>query len=254
MISPIYNQIVTNSKAGKKQLAVLIDPDKFSSEEIIIQAEKAGADYIFVGGSLLTTGNLDECVERIKNITNIPVILFPGNVLQVTKKADALLLLSLISGRNPEMLIGNHVVAAPLLKLSELEILPTGYMLIESGRQTTVSYMSNTTPIPSDKNDVALCTAMAGEMLGLKLIYMDAGSGAKNTVPYPMIKMVKQNVSVPLIIGGGIRTGEEAYNACVAGADVIVVGNAVEKEPSLLNEISNAIKAAENKITGTKVQ
>lgn len=253
MNSPVYNQILENSKAGKKQLAVLIDPDKFNSEKIIKHAEKAGADYFFVGGSLLTTGNLDECVEKIKSLTTIPVVLFPGNVLQVTKKADALLLLSLISGRNPEMLIGNHVVAAPQLKMSRLEIMPTGYMLIESGKQTTVSYMSNTTPIPSDKNDVALCTAMAGEMLGLKIIYMDAGSGAKNPVPIEMIKTVKQNILVPLIIGGGIRTGEEAYNACVSGADVIVIGNAAEKNPILLQEISNAIKAAENKIAGTKV-
>lgn len=151
------------------------------------------------------------------------------------------MLLSLISGRNAEMLIGKHVIAAPYLKSSQLEIIPTGYMLIESGKPTTALYMSNSTPIPSDKNDIAVCTAMAGEMLGLKLIYMDAGSGAILTIPESMIAKVKKNISVPLIVGGGICTPEKAHSVCCAGADIIVVGNAIEKNHLLVENIADAV-------------
>jgi putative glycerol-1-phosphate prenyltransferase len=145
----------------------------------------------------------------------------------IPEDADGLLLLSLISGRNAEMLIGSHVVAAPFLKTCRFEILPTGYMLIENGHPTAVSYMSNTTPIPAGQDDIAMCTAVAGELLGLQLIYMDAGSGAENPVRLPMIKKVRQNITIPLIIGGGIRTAKQAKEAAGAGADVIVVGNAI---------------------------
>src|SRR5688500_12062890 len=165
-------------KSRKKSLALLIDPDKTENDsllDVIDKSEKAKVDFFFIGGSLITNGNLESCIRDIKKNSSIPVVLFPGSVLQVNKSADAILLLSLISGRNPEMLIGNHVIAAPLLKSSQLEILSTGYILVESGNSTTVAYISNTTPIPADKDDIALCTAMAGEMLGMKLIYMDAG-------------------------------------------------------------------------------
>jgi len=161
--------------------------------------------------------------------------------LQISKNADGILLLSLISGRNPELLIGKQVIAAPILKASNLDILPTGYILIDGGKPTAVSYMSNTNPIPFDKDDIAMCTAMAGEMLGLKLIYMDAGSGALNAISEKMIKKVSSNISIPLIIGGGINTPQKAILACKAGADIIVVGNAIEKDSSLIKKIGKAV-------------
>jgi phosphoglycerol geranylgeranyltransferase len=184
---------------------------------------------------------LDETLQSIKEFTSIPVILFPGSIMQINEKADALLLLSLISGRNADLLIGKHVVAAPYLKKSGLELLPTGYMLIESGPLTTAQYISNTLPIPRTKDDIAVCTAIAGEMLGLRLIYMDAGSGAEMPISASMIKKVKENISIPLIIGGGIRDAGQAIAACKAGADMIVVGNAIEKDPSCLKEIADAV-------------
>ncbi len=239
--SAIYSSILKCTKQGKKQFAVLIDPDKFHSTKIIKLAEAAGVDYFMVGGSLISSGNFDKCVETLKSNSSIPVIIFPGNNLQISKHADAILLLSLISGRNPDFLIGQHVISASFLKTSGLEIIPTGYMLIESEKQSAASYMSNTTPIPNDKFDIAMSTAMAGEMLGLKIIYMDAGSGVKRSITSEMIKKVKSTIEIPLIIGGGINTPEKAILACKAGADIIVVGNALEKEITLIKSISQAI-------------
>jgi putative glycerol-1-phosphate prenyltransferase len=166
----------------------------------------------------------------------VPVVLFPGSNLYIHSDADGILFLSLISGRNPEFLIGQHVVAAPLLKASGLEILPTGYMLVDGGKPTTVSYISNTQPIPADKADIAACTAMAGEMLGQQLLYLDAGSGAENPVSPGMISAVKKATSLPLLAGGGIRSGEQARNAWEAGADCIVIGNVLESNPGLLED------------------
>ena len=240
----IYNQILENKKEGNKSFALLIDPDKQDKSElisIIKKAEQAKTDYFFVGGSLLTNDSLDSCLTTLKENSDIPVVLFPGNAMQVNDKADGILFLSLISGRNAEMLIGRQVITAPILKQSSLEVLPTGYMLIDSGKPTTVSYMSNTTPIPADKNAVAACTAMAGEMLGLKLIFMDGGSGAQNPISEEMITSVSKAVDTPLIIGGGISSGEKAAVNCKAGADIIVVGNAIEKDVNLISEISDAI-------------
>ena len=231
-------------KKEKKQFALLVDPDKGSSQhfiDIAKKAQKAAVDYIFVGGSLLTKDNMDVCVQALKQNFSNPVILFPGNTLQISKYADAILFLSLISGRNPETLIGKHVMTAPYLKQTSLEIIPTGYMLIESGKMTSVEYMSNSLPIPADKNSIAVCTAMAGEMLGLKVIYMDAGSGAMNPASMSMISDVKQNISIPLIVGGGINSPELAENACNAGADIIVVGNAIEKNIELISSITKAV-------------
>ena len=185
--------------------------------------------------------SLDFCISIIKQNCKIPVVLFPGNAVQVNDKADGILFLSLISGRNAEMLIGKQVITAPILKQSSLEVLPTGYILIDSGKPTTVSYMSNTTPIPAEKDAVAACTAMAGEMLGLKLIFMDGGSGAKNPISEQMIAVVSKSVDAPLIIGGGISSGDKAAANCKAGADIIVVGNAIEKEVNLISEIADAI-------------
>src|ERR1035437_9923706 len=241
MQGTIFSSIFKSKAQKKKQFAVLVDPDKFETSKVVDIAETAGVDFIFVGGSILSNGNLEQCINVIKKQTKIPVIIFPGNNLQISKNANGILLLSLISGRNPELLIGKQVIAAPVLKSSNLEILPTGYMLIDGGRQTAVSYMSNTNPIPYDKDDIAMCTAMAGEMLGLKLIYMDAGSGALNTISKKMIKKVSSNISIPLIIGGGIDTAKKAILACKAGADIIVVGNAIEKDSSLIKKIVQAV-------------
>ena len=240
----IYNLL--SGKKGKKgkKFAVLVDPDKIKQkqlENIAKIASDSGVDFFFVGGSLLTNDHFDLTIKTLKNSCEIPVVLFPGNTMQINKNADALLLLSLISGRNPEMLIGRHVIAAPYLISSKLEIIPTGYMLVESGRPTTALYMSNSIPIPSDKDDIAVCTAMAGEMLGLKLIYMDAGSGAVRPVSEKMIAKVKQNISIPLIVGGGIRVPAKAHDLCSAGADIVVVGNAIEEKARLIENIADAV-------------
>ena len=243
----IYTHILNSKKEGKKLFAILIDPDKQNKDSLSVIINKASnnVDFFFVGGSLLTNNNLNSCISTIKENSNIPVILFPGNAMQVHNKADGILFLSLISGRNPEMLIGKQVITAPILKKSNLEVLSTGYMLIESGKSTTASYMSTTTPIPHDKNDVALCTAMAGEMLGLKLIFMDGGSGAINTISEEMIKSVSQEIDCPLIIGGGINTSKKALEKLKSGADIIVVGNAIENNTDLITEISIKIKNTE---------
>ena len=244
----IYDSILGRKKQGKKSFAVLIDPDKVNDVqvlELIGLANSADVDYLFVGGSLVVSDYLDQCVQLIKQNTSIPVILFPGSPTQISKHADALLYLSLISGRNPELLIGQHVVSAPIVKQSGLEVMSTGYMVIDGGAPTTVSYISNASPLPSNKNEIAMCTAMAGEMLGMKLIYMDAGSGAIKAINESMIQKVAGCIQVPLIIGGGITTPEKAAANCKAGADVIVVGNAIEKDASLIKAIAAAIHTSE---------
>jgi len=243
----ILTHILANTGKGGKQLAVLIDPDSISDEAMLVNTCKmstaAGADLILVGGSLITNGFFERCISIIKEQTDIPVILFPGNIMQIDEHADSILFLSLISGRNPDMLIGKHVLAAPMLKKSQLEVIPTGYMLIDGGNITSVSYMSNTTPIPADKSSIAACTALAGEMLGLRTIYMDAGSCAKQPIPEKLIREVKQHISIPLFVGGGIRTPEAAKAAAQAGADIVVVGNAIEKDPSLIAKLVDAVKS-----------
>ena len=244
MKEKILDSIGKQKANGHKAFAVLIDPDKLTSEsllETIELAKQANVDYLFVGGSLVVTDTLDKVVAAIKANCSIPVVLFPGSPDQITPKADALLYLSLISGRNPELLIGQHVISAPFVRQSGLEIIPVGYMLIDGGTPTTVSYISNTNPIPSNKNDIASCTAMAGEMLGLKVIYMDAGSGAQRAIPTIMISQVAKYVQVPIIVGGGITNPEKAKENCLAGADIIVVGNAIEKDPALISQMAAAI-------------
>lgn len=244
MNNGIYHSLTQRKQQGKKSFAVLIDPDKVndaSMQQLITLAVDAKVDYFLVGGSLVISNYLDECVQYIKQNCNIPVTLFPGSPNQVSKYADALLYLSLISGRNADLLIGQHVISAPVVKQSGLEIMPTGYMVIDGGAPTTVSYISNATPLPADKNEIAMCTAMAGEMLGMKLIYMDAGSGAKRPITESMIQKVSSCIDVPLIIGGGITDPEKAYLNCKAGADVIVVGNAIEKDANLIKEMAAAV-------------
>ncbi len=235
---------IQKSKTEERRLfSLLLDPDNCSGKEAertALTAKDAGVDLLFVGGSLLVNDRLFDTVQIIKANCDIPVVLFPGDNMQVVPNADAILLLSVISGRNAEMLIGKHVVAAPRLKNSGLEIIPTGYMLIDSGKPTTASYMSNTNPIPHDKDDIAACTAMAGEMLGLKTIFMDGGSGAQNSVSPSMVKRVSDHVDVPIIVGGGLKTPEMAKARFDAGATVVVVGNAIEKDGSLLQELASA--------------
>ena len=243
--------MVERKRKGRKSFAVLIDPDKVNDEsvgQLVASSVEAGVDYFLVGGSLVISNYLDECVQLIKKSCDIPVILFPGSPSQVTKYADAILYLSLISGRNPELLIGQHVVSAPVVKKSGLEIMSTGYMVIDGGAPTTVSYISNAAPLPADKNEIAMCTAMAGEMLGMKLIYMDAGSGARRAISEDMIRKVAGCIDVPLIIGGGILNAEKAYLNCKAGADVIVVGNAIEKDSRLIKEIASAVHSVPVKV------
>ena len=240
----IYQDLLASRENKQKKFVVLIDPDKLrlnKLEEVIDLSAQFGVDYFFIGGSLVVNDMLDKVLSDIQKRCVIPMILFPGNSFQLSYKAHALLFLSLISGRNAELLIGKHVVSAPFLKISPLEVLPTGYILIDGGVPTTVSYMSNTQPIPANKEDIALCTAMAGEMLGLKLIFLDAGSGAKTPVSSGMIEMVSSGIQIPLIVGGGINTPEKAYDNVRAGADVIVVGNAIESHPHLIAEMSEAV-------------
>lgn len=237
----IYQSILEKCKKKERSLALLIDPDKFKSTDALENAVQAEVDYIFAGGSLLSMGSLQRCIEIIKKTTSTPLIIFPGSTDQIDPQADGILFLSLISGRNPDNLIGRHVISAPILKKTSLEIIPTGYMLIEGGNTTSAAYMSNTLPIPGNKNDIAVCTAMAGEMLGLKLIYMDTGSGALNHVPVNMVKSVKKNIDIPLIIGGGIKTPEQAYTLCNAGADMIVIGTVTEQTPEIIGEIASAV-------------
>lgn len=220
----------------KKSIALLLDPDKTKGEpldNILNIASKHGADYILAGGSI-TFNRIDLLIKYVKERCSIPVILFPGNLLQLSTEADAILLLSLISGRNPELLIGNHVVAAPFLKGIKEKLISVGYILINCGSKTSVEYMSQTEAIPGDKTDIVVATALAGEMLGMKLIYLEGGSGAVNPVPSGMIKAVRENISIPLAVGGGIRDTGAIEEIFSAGADLIILGNGCEKNPQLL--------------------
>jgi phosphoglycerol geranylgeranyltransferase len=245
----IYQQILDAQYNGRKMLAVLIDPDKVNEshlDKICSYSNKAEVDFFFVGGSLITNGDLEQTIIGIKNRSEIPVVIFPGSHQQVDEHADAILLLSLISGRNPDLLIGQHVTAAQKLKSSELEIIPTGYLLIDGGSMTTVQYVSGTAPIPTDKPEIAAYTALAGEQLGLKLIFTEAGSGAKFPVPAAVIKAIKREINIPLIVGGGIRTAEKAEEIFNAGADIVVVGNMFEQHPELIFEIAATRKKVSN--------
>jgi phosphoglycerol geranylgeranyltransferase len=245
----LYTQFMEAKQTGGKKFVVLIDPDKVrlgKINKVLEMSVAAGVDYFFIGGSLVVNDMLDYVLKSMKEMCSIPMILFPGNSFQLSYKADGLLFLSLISGRNADLLIGKHVITAPFLKMSPLEIISTGYMLIDGGIMTSVQYMSNTSPIPANKEDIALCTALAGEMLGLKQIYMDAGSGAKTPISESMIKTVSGGINIPLIVGGGISTPEKASANAKAGADVIVVGNAIEKDPHLIMEMAKAVHEQSN--------
>ena len=240
----ILQDIVARASKGIKSLAVLIDPDDVDEAQLIHLLNTSlenKVDYFLVGGSLVTSGSIGWVIDYIKSYCNVPVVIFPGNAIQVHSTADAILFLSLISGRNPDLLIGQHVVSAPLLKRSGIQVIPTGYILVNSGHPTSVTYMSHTQPIPRDKPSLAVSTAMAGEMLGLQLLYMDAGSGAENPITTKMIRQVKKNTSVPLVIGGGLNTPQKVRDALEAGADMVVLGNGVQKHSNLLMGASDII-------------
>lgn len=221
---------------GDKSVALLLDPDKVTDEglrKIIAIAAENGTDYIMAGGSI-TFNSTDSLIEKVKSLCRIPVVLFPGNLLQLSRKADAILLLSLISGRNPELLIGNHVIAAPYLRDIREKLISVGYILVGCGSKTSVEYISQTEAIPPDKTDIVVATALAGEMLGLDMIYLEGGSGALNPVPSAIIKAVRDEISIPLAAGGGLRSREEIRDAFLAGADLVILGNGCEKNPSLI--------------------
>ena len=247
----INRHITFLHQTNKKGFAVLIDPDKIdlqNLELLIHKSIKNHVTYFFIGGSLITENLTSQIIKLIRTHSIIPTILFTGNISHINLSADGILYLSLISGRNPDFLIGQHIISAPILKKSNLEVLSTGYMLIDGGKQTTVSYISNTTPIPSNKPDIAICTAMAAEMLGMKLIFMDAGSGAKNAIPFKMISAVRGNIKLPILVGGGINTKEKAMDALEAGADIIVVGHGIENDINLIDEIGRVVESFNLKI------
>ncbi|MEO0312419.1 MAG: hypothetical protein RIQ89_2076 [Bacteroidota bacterium] len=240
----VYQKIVKSKDLGKKLFALLIDPDRLDATQTVVMAGMAaeyGVDLILVGSSLLTGDYLKRTISLLKAHTDLPVLLFPGSNMQLSPLADSLLLLSLISGRNADFLIGKHVESAGVIKQMGLEVIPTGYMLIDPGHPTSVSYMSGTNPIPHDKHDIAAATALAGEQLGKKLIYMDAGSGARNAISSMTVAAVRQVVKLPIVVGGGIKSPERAISLLQAGADVLVVGNAIEKDPGLIAAMSAAI-------------
>lgn len=223
---------------GNKSVALLLDPDKVNEQglkKLLEIAAECKIDYIFAGGSI-TFNSIDNLIDSIKELCTIPIVLFPGNLLQLSRKADAILLLSLISGRNPELLIGNHVIAAPYLRSVREKLISVGYILVGGGKRTSVEYISQTEAIPADKSDLVVATALAGEMLGFHMIYLEAGSGAENPVPPEIIRSVKSNVSVPLAVGGGLKTGQEISEAFNAGANLIILGNGCENNPGLLAE------------------
>jgi phosphoglycerol geranylgeranyltransferase len=221
---------------SKKRIALLVDPDGYDTErldKLIEQINLHPPDLLLVGGSILFK-SIEITITTLKLATNLPVFIFPGNCFQLSDRADGILFLSLISGRNPEFLIGNHVLAAPHISHAGIEVIPTGYILIGNGKSTSVEYMSNTRPIPGNKPDIAVATAMAGEMLGLKSLYLEAGSGAEHPVNPDMIRAIRRNISLPMMVGGGIRSAATALELFNAGADMIVVGNVMEKDPSLI--------------------
>jgi putative glycerol-1-phosphate prenyltransferase len=239
-MTSIYNNIQASILNGEKLLAVLIDPDKFRLQNtggFIKKVNASIATHIFVGGSMVNENETDFLVKDIKKHTDLPVVLFPGDVTQITNKADAILFLSLISGRNPDYLIGKHIESISKLKNTKLEVIPTGYMLIESGKETAVEKVTNTKPLSRKDVQKIVDTAKAGELLGMKLIYLEAGSGGKPPLPKEIIFAVKEALKIPLIVGGGIRSKEQLNNAYKSGADLVVIGTAFEEDESFFNEL-----------------
>lgn len=238
----LYILIKEKVKRNQKIFSVLIDPDKQNFAELlktIHRCNESNIDFFLVGGSIITQVELDKTVHAIKENSKIPVILFPGNHSHISGKADGILFLSLISGKNPDFLIGNQLLATPTIRKTKLEVIPTGYLLVDCGKATTVLKVSETTPIDYHDDDVAETTALTGQLLGQKLIYIDGGSGAEKAISNNMIQRVKNSLNIPLIIGGGIRSAATAELVYKSGADIIVVGNGVEKNRSLISEIAS---------------
>lgn len=246
-----YNQLKNLQKKGQKEIAILIDPDELGERTpvIINTALQNNIIWFLVGGSLVSEGNTRNTIALLKEAGAPNVILFPGNEIQLVENADALLFMSLISSRNPEFLIGKQVAAAPWVKRSGIEAIPTGYMLVESGKLTSALYMSGSIPMPNDKPDIAAATAMAGELLGMKALYLDAGSGAQEPVPAKIIDAVKQNTDTILFVGGGIKTPENILQTWLSGADIAVVGNAIFEDPKLIEELIQMRQYYQEKIT-----
>lgn len=241
--SEVGEKLNSLASSGRKALAWLLDPDDFNSKtqkETLYQALlDYKIDFIFLGGSLIQQNNIEELIFLIKNTgTHIPVVLFPGNAAQFSDKADALLFLTLISGRNPELLIGQHIQVAPQIHKSDVEILPTGYMLVDGGQRTSVHYISQTIPLPNHLPELSLATALAGHYLGLQYFYLDAGSGADIPVSSDIIKAIKKEIKSPLLVGGGLNTLEKVKVAYQAGADVVIIGNGARKDSNLIKEVS----------------
>lgn len=236
----IYNSLLTSISKGSKLLAVLIDPDKMVIEKLADFIEKVNASiisHIFVGGSEVGELLTEALVLEIKKHTNLPIVLFPGDVSQVTDKADALLFLSLISGRNPDYLIGKHVEVISKLRNSNLEVIPTGYVLIENGKETSVQKVTGTKPMSRSQVQQIVDTSKAGELLGMKLIYLEAGSGATHPITPEIITKVKRELRIPLIVGGGIRTKQQLQDAYISGADLVVIGTAFEENDHFFNDL-----------------
>lgn len=232
----IYSEIIASK--DKKLLAILLDPDKLSVEktvDLVSKINSSPATHIFVGGSSFDGNHLDELIAAIKQNTNLPVVLFPGNPSQISNQADGILFLTLLSGRNPDYLIEHQINAVPILKKTNLEIISTGYILIESGSETAVQRVTKTQPIDRNNIEYVIQTAQAGELIGNKLIYLEAGSGAQLAVPLDMIRLVRQNTKLPLIVGGGIRSQQEIENAFEAGANMVVIGTAFETNSNFFN-------------------
>ena len=234
----IYQDILEAKRNGQKLLAILLDPDKIILEKLEVLVEKINqspATHLFIGGSHVQNNILDELIIALKQKISLPIVLFPGNPSQISAQADAILFLSLISGRNPDYLIGHQVDAVPILKKTHLEIISTGYVLIESGSETAVARVSNTKPLDRNNCEYVMYTAQAGEMLGHKLIYLEAGSGAKQAVPLEIIKKASNNIEIPLIVGGGIIDLQGIQKAYEAGADLVVIGTAFENDVEFFN-------------------
>jgi putative glycerol-1-phosphate prenyltransferase len=234
----IFKKILINRELKRKMLAVLLDPDQCRGAVLastIAIFKTHSPDFIFVGGSH-TVSSIDNLIEVLKEEINAQIILFPGNASQFSTKADALLYLSLLSGRNAEFLIGQHITSSVAIKESNIEVIPTGYILIEGGKTSSVEYISNTRPIPADKKEIVLSTAVAAELLGMRMVYLEAGSGANFPVPADMIEYVSGNLLLPLVVGGGIKNTNQLKKVFEAGADIVVVGNIFETEPNKIAE------------------
>jgi phosphoglycerol geranylgeranyltransferase len=234
----IYQEIQKAKSEHRKLLAILLDPDKIVLDtiaDLVYKINQSPATHVFIGGSLVESSILDDLIVRIKKDCALPIVLFPGHPSQISNYADGILFLSLLSGRNPDYLIEHQVKAAPILKRTNLEILSTGYILIESGSETAVERVSKTKPLDRDNLDLALATAQAGEMLGNKLIYLEAGSGAQKAVPQEMVELIAQNIEIPLIVGGGIVDLKGIQNAYQSGADLVVIGTAFENDINFFN-------------------